>query len=146
MAVAAASVVLPRGAEGWTRAQAEALLRIVEDMFHRRDLEALVHGFTPDCVFRFAEQPEQRGRDAIRAFFAARFARQKGYRLRKTLLALEGNVLANLWEGTWEDARTSVAMTGHGLEVWRMRDGMIAEWDAAFNVWPAAGERTSAIM
>jgi nuclear transport factor 2 (NTF2) superfamily protein len=138
--------VFPRGTDGWSRSQAEALLRAVEDMFHRRDVEALVNGFTPDCVFRFAEQPEARGREALRAFLSARLARQTNYRLRKTLLALEGNVLSNLWEGTWEDARTGKAMTGRGLEVWTMRDGMIAVWDAAFNVWERDGERKSPVM
>jgi nuclear transport factor 2 (NTF2) superfamily protein len=70
------------------------LLRAVEDMFHRRDIEALVHGFTEDCVVRFSEQPELRGRDALRKLFTARLARQKNYRLQKTLLSLEGNVLS----------------------------------------------------
>jgi len=27
-----------------------------------------------------------------------------------------------------------------------MRDGMIAVWDAAFNVWEQGGERKSAVM
>lgn len=136
----------PKGRGAWSRVQANALLRAVEDMFHRQDIEALVQGFTEDCVVRFAEQPELRGREALRALFTARLSRQRNYRLRKTLMALDGNVLANVWEGTWQDARTGKPMAGHGLEVWRMRDGMIAEWDAAFNVWEQGGERKSAIM
>src|SRR5215470_14918740 len=99
-------MTFPVGEGAWTEAQAHALLRLVEDMFLRSDVEALVGGFTEDCVFRFAEQPEQRGRDALRGFLAARLARQRQYRLRKTLLALHGNVLANAWEGQWTDART----------------------------------------
>ena len=144
--VAPKSVRFPKGEDGWTRAQANRLLRVVEDMFHRVDIDALVQGFTEDCVFRFAEQPERRGRQALREFFALRLARQKNYRLKKTLLALDGNVLANVWEGTWEDRDTGKEMAGRGIEVWRMRDGMIAEWDAAFNVWRAGGPRTSPIM
>jgi nuclear transport factor 2 (NTF2) superfamily protein len=144
--VATRGVKSPRGEEAWTVEQANALLRAVEDMFHRVDIEALVHGFTDDCVVRFAGQPERRGRDALRTFFTARLARQKNYRLHKTLLALDGNVLANLWEGTWEDRDTGAATSGRGLEVWRMRDGMIAVWDAAFNVWETAGPRKSPVM
>ena len=136
----------PKGETAWTKEQANALLRLVEEMFHRRDVDALVNGFTEDCVFRFAEQPEQHGRDALRRFFTARFSRQSGYRLKKTLMALEGNALTNFWEGTWEDTRTGKAMVGRGLEVWRMRDGMIAVWDAAFNIWEQGGERRSPIM
>ena len=50
-------------------------------------------------------------------------------------MALDGNVLANTWEGTWTDRETGKAMAGRGVEVWAMRDGMIAVWDAAFNIW-----------
>ena len=146
MAVATRRLAFPKGEGRWTKVQANALLRGVEVMFHRRDIDALVKGFTEDCVFRFAEQPEQRGRDALRKFFTARLSRQKNYRLKKTLLALDRNLIANLWEGTWDDTNTGKQMTGRGLEVWRMRDGMIAVWDAAFNVWEQGGERKSSIM
>src|SRR5437870_7494325 len=70
--MATRGVKFPRGDETWTVEQANALLRAVEDMFHRVDIEALVHGFTDDCVVRFAEQPERRGRDVLRTFFTAR--------------------------------------------------------------------------
>ncbi len=60
----------PKGEEAWTHRQVDALLRIVEDMFHRRDVEALVKGFTEDCIVRFSEQPERRGREALRHFSA----------------------------------------------------------------------------
>jgi nuclear transport factor 2 (NTF2) superfamily protein len=145
MAIASGRPMWPEGESAWTKEQANALLRLVEDMFHRRDVDALVNGFTEDCVFRFAEQPEQRGRDALRRFFTARFTRQQNYRLTKTLMAVEDNLLANVWEGTWADSRTGKPMAGRGLEVWKMRAGMIAVWDAAFNVWEQGGERRSAI-
>lgn len=136
----------PKGQGRWTKPQANALLRTVEDMFHRRDVDALVHGFTEDCVVRFSEQPERRGRAALRELFTARLNRQQDYRLTKTLRALDGNVLANTWEGTWTDRETGKTMAGRGVEVWAMRDGMIAVWDAAFNIWEAGGERTSPVM
>ncbi len=66
-------------------------------MFHRSDIDALVNGFTDDCMFQFAEQPPQQGREALRRFFAARLSRQKNYRLTKTLMAVDGNILANVW-------------------------------------------------
>src|SRR3989442_6805688 len=93
MAVATGKRAFPKGEGRWTKVQANALLRGVEFMFHRRDIDALVKGFTEDCVFRFAEQPEQRGGDALRKFLTARLSRQKNYRLKKTLLALGGIVI-----------------------------------------------------
>jgi len=139
-------LTFPKGEDDWTREQANRLLRAVEDLFHRRDLDGLVNGFTDDCVVRFAEQPERHGRQALRELFTARFARQRNYRLSKTLMALDRNVLANVWEGTWQDRDTGQPMCGRGVEVWRMRDGMIAAWDAAFNVWPEGGQRQSSVM
>ena len=66
--------------------------------------------------------------------------------MKKTLLALDRNVLANVWKGTWQDRDSGTMMAGRGLETWRMRDGMIAVWDAAFNVWAQGGERKSPVM
>jgi hypothetical protein len=42
--------------------------------------------------------------------------------------------MTNVWEGAWEDADSGVAMRGFGVELWVMRDGKIAIWEAAFNV------------
>jgi nuclear transport factor 2 (NTF2) superfamily protein len=83
---------------------------------------------------RFGTVPEFRGRKALREFFTARSTKQKGYRLRKQFRSLAGDVLTNVWEGDWEDASSGVAMKGFGVEVWKMRDGKIAIWEAAFNV------------
>ena len=47
------------------------------------NVDALVAGFTEDCVVRFGVILEFRGRDALRKFFEARRAKQKGYRLNK---------------------------------------------------------------
>jgi ketosteroid isomerase-like protein len=49
-----------------------ALLRAVEDLFHRRDIDAMVNGFTEDCVVLFTDQPERHGRRALRELFTAR--------------------------------------------------------------------------
>ena len=146
MSTETTSMDFPHGEDAWTEEQATALLRIVEDMFHRVDIDALVAGFTEDCVFRFSEQPEQQGRAALRRLFEARLSRQKNYRLRKTLHGLAGNILANTWEGTWDDRATGKQMAGYGVEIWHMRDAMIARWEASFSVWEAGSARKSAIM
>ena len=139
-------VTFPKGTDGWSRHQANTLLRQVEEIFHRVDIEALVNGFTDDCVFRFAEQPEQKGRVALRQLFLARLSRQQDYRLKKTCLAIDGNKIANKWEGTWTDKETGKKMAGFGVEVWTMKDGRIAVWDASFNAWEEGVARKSAVM
>ena len=117
-----------------TTEEARAFVAHVESLFMPWNIEALVAGFTDDCVVRFGTVPELRGRAALREFFAARSARQRDYRLRKELRALTSDVIANVWEGEWEDAGTGTRMRGFGVETWLMRDGKIAVWEAAFNV------------
>jgi nuclear transport factor 2 (NTF2) superfamily protein len=114
--------------------EARAFVKYVESLFMPWNIEALVAGFTEDCVVRFGTVPELRGRAALRDFFAARSARQKNYRLDKQFRALMGDVIANVWSGEWEDADTGTPMRGYGVETWVMRDGKIAVWEAAFNV------------
>ena len=78
--------------------------------------------------------PEFRGKAALEQLFRSRSERQLGYRLRKELRSLAGNTIANYWEGEWQDTVTGKEMAGRGVEIWIMRDGRIAVWDAAFNV------------
>jgi nuclear transport factor 2 (NTF2) superfamily protein len=113
--------------------EARALVKHVESLFMPWNVEGIVAGFTEDCVVRFGDLPEFRGRAELEKFFRARAARQKGYRLRKELKALAGDVIANTWEGEWEDSQTGASMTGRGVEIWVMRGGRIAMWEAAFN-------------
>ena len=119
--------------------EARALVRHVESLFMPWNIDALVDGFTEDCVVRFGSVPEFRGRERLREFFTARSAKQNGYRLRKQFRALDGNSLSNIWDGEWEDAATGAKMKGFGVEIWKMRGGKIAVWEAAFNV-ARAGE------
>ena len=109
----------------------------VESLFMPWNIDALIAGFTEDCIVRFGAIPEFRGHDALRKFFTARSARQKGYRLRKQFRSLMGDVMTNIWDGEWEDAGTGQRMKGFGVEVWTMRDGKIAVWEASFNAAPA---------
>jgi nuclear transport factor 2 (NTF2) superfamily protein len=78
--------------------------------------------------------PEFRGRQHLREFFTARSSKQKGYRLRKAFRSLDGDITGNVWEGEREDAVTGGKMKGYGVEIWKMRGGKIAVWEAAFNV------------
>jgi uncharacterized membrane protein/nuclear transport factor 2 (NTF2) superfamily protein len=117
--------------------EAQAFVSHVESLFMPWNVDALLDGFTEDCVVRFGTIPEFRGRDALRRFFLARSARQKGYRLRKQFRGLMDDVMANVWEGEWEDAETGRPMKGYGVEAWTMRDGKIAIWEASFNAGAA---------
>jgi len=125
---------------------AKRLVQDVEDAFGAADLARIEQGFTEDAVARFADFPEMRGRDAVMAFLRARFARTKGYRLRKTLHCVMDDTLANTWDASWEDAQTGKQMLGRGTEIWIVRDGRIALWDATFNAWEKGGKPTTPVV
>ena len=116
-----------------TADEAKALVKYVESLFMPWNIDALVGGFTDDCVVRFGTVPEFRGCEALRAFFTARSGKQKGYRLKKSFRTLMNDTITNVWEGEWQDAESGATMRGFGVEVWVMRDGKIAVWEAAFN-------------
>ena len=118
----------PRTAE-----EARAFVSRVESLFMPWDIEGLLAGFTDDCVVRFGDMPEFRGKALLERLFRARSERQKNYRLRKEFRALMGDTIANNWEGEWEDRVSSAKMSGRGVEIWIMRDGKFAVWEAAFN-------------
>src|SRR5947209_6602032 len=113
--------------------EARAFVAHVESLFMPWNIPALLDGFTEDCVIRFGDMPEFRGKADLEKLFRSRAERQIGYRLKKELRALAGETIANYWEGEWQDAATGKAMAGRGVEVWVMRDGRIAVWEAAFN-------------
>jgi nuclear transport factor 2 (NTF2) superfamily protein len=125
---------------------AKRLVQDVEDAFGAADLARIEQGFTEDAVARFADFPEMRGRDAVMTFLRARFARTKGYRLRKTLHSVMGKTLANTWDASWQDAQTGKQMLGRGTEIWIVRDGRIALWDATFNAWEKGGKPTTPVV
>lgn len=80
------------------------------------NVPALVASFTEDCVVRFGDIPEFRGRAALEKLLQGHSRRQKDYSLRKELRALMGDTLANYWEAEWGDQDTGAKMAGR---VWK---------------------------
>jgi hypothetical protein len=60
-----------------TMEEARALVAHVESLFMPWNIDALVDGFTHDCIVRFGTVPEFRGQDALRGFFKARSLKQR---------------------------------------------------------------------
>src|ERR1700692_2170142 len=89
-----------------TLEEARALVAHVESLFMPWNIDALVDGFTHDCIVRFGTGPGFRGQDAVRGFFKARSMRQRGYKLDKQLRCFAGDCISNTWTGEWQDAET----------------------------------------
>jgi nuclear transport factor 2 (NTF2) superfamily protein len=126
-------------AAGLTVRDAEAILARAQRLMGTGDICEVMKTFAGDVVVRFADRPETHGKPALESFLAARFARQKNYRLRKALRAVSGNVIVCSWDGEWDDGQDGRQMQGRGIEVLTMRDGEIARWEATFNVWQKGG-------
>ncbi len=116
-----------------TRDTAQGIVDGVLLAFRSQNLAMILEGFTEDAEVLFGPMPAMRGRAQIEDFLRARFKRQQNYRLDKELRMVDGNKLAVAWQGWWDDAVTGEAMRGKGIEVWTIRDGRIAHWEAAFN-------------
>ncbi|MDE2283901.1 MAG: DUF1348 family protein [Hyphomicrobiales bacterium] len=85
-------------------------------------------------MIRFAGIPEIKGKAAAEKFLRARFARQKNYRLKKTLFMVDGFKIGATYTTSWEDVKTGKRMHGHGAEFWQYRDGKLALWEAALHI------------
>jgi nuclear transport factor 2 (NTF2) superfamily protein len=126
-----------------TLEEARSLVKYVESLFNPWNVDALVDGFTPDCVVRFCDIPEFTGQEVLRKFFIARSQRQKDYKLTKTLRAFMNDTVCGIGEGEWLDLSTGLKMRGFGCEVWKLRSGKIAVWEGAFNASPIGAEPAS---
>jgi hypothetical protein len=132
--------------KGFTRDEALKVVQRAEDTFNRGDVDAILGRYADDIVIRFAGIPEIRGKAAAEKFLRARFARQKNYRLKKTLFMVEGFKIAATYEVRWDDAKTGKEMLGRGVELWQYRDNKLVLWEAALNVWEAGGDNAAMFL
>ena len=121
--------------EGFTRDEALRIVQRAQDTFNRGDIEAILGRYADDIVIRFAGIPEIRGKAAAEEFLRARFARQKNYKLKKTLFMIEGFKIGATYTVSFADAITGKAMRGRGVELWQYRNGKLVLWEASLNIW-----------
>ncbi len=125
--------------------EASAFVSLVESLFMPWNVDGLLAGFTDDCVVRYAEFPEMKGKEELGKFFRSRSVRQPDFDIQKTCRMLMNDMIANSWNCTWTDAQTGKKMWGKGLEFFTMRDGKVAIWEGAFN-FNEVGKRNTGIV
>jgi uncharacterized protein len=131
---------------GFTWDEAVKVVQRAEDTFNRGDVDAILNRYADDIVIRFAGLPEITGKAAAEKFLRARFARQRNYQLKKTLFMVEGFKIAATYTVRWDDAKTGKEMHGSGVELWQYRDGKLALWEAALNVWQAGTDNSAMFL
>ena len=131
---------------GFSWDEALRIVQRAEDTFNRGDIDTILNRYADDVVIRFAGLAEIRGKAAAEKFLRARFARQKNYRLKKTLFMTEGFKIAATYTVAFDDATTGKAMQGHGVELWQYRDGKLVLWEAALNLWEVGADVAAAFL
>ena len=129
-----------------TEIEAVHILRKYQELWNRAAVGELLDGFTDDVVVEFADLPIICGKAELERVILARLARQKNYRLQKTLRAVKSSVIIGTWVADWIDGKSGQLMKGRGSEFIEMRGDKCARWEATFNAWPADGKRNSVFV
>jgi nuclear transport factor 2 (NTF2) superfamily protein len=132
--------------KGFSWDEAVQIVQRAQDTFNRGDINAILSRYADDIVIRFAGIPEIKGKVAAEKFVRARLAREKNYRVRKTLFMVDGFKIGATFNNSWEDVKTGKKIVGRGVEFWEYRDGKLILWDAALNIWEEGTDTTAMFL
>jgi nuclear transport factor 2 (NTF2) superfamily protein len=119
----------------FTAETAAAKVQAAEDAWNSRDPDRVALAYTEDSEWRNRDT-FLRGRDAIRAFLAGKWERERDYRLRKQLWAFTDDRIAVRFEYESRDA-DGQWWRSHGNEQWEFApDGLMARRFASINDEP----------
>lgn len=121
----------------FTLETALAKVQAAEDAWNSRDPDRVVLAYTEDSDWRNRTE-FFRGREAIRAFLARKWAKEQDYRLRKELWGFRENRIAVRFEYEWHDAEGQWYRS-YGNELWEFdARGLMARRYASINDAPIA--------
>ncbi|KJZ78421.1 hypothetical protein HIM_02459 [Hirsutella minnesotensis 3608] len=108
----------------FTAETARTKVKAAQDAWNTRDPDAVKMAYTPGSIWRNRDCFLQ-GRDAIKDFLAAKWAKERGYRLRKELFAFTDDKIAVQFWYEWHDEAGQWWRT-YGLEDWTFAaDGLM---------------------
>jgi nuclear transport factor 2 (NTF2) superfamily protein len=135
----------------FTLETARQKVRIAEDLWNTRDPDRVVLGYTEDSIWRNRDLFPV-GREQIREFLKAKWARELDYRLVKELWGFRENRMAVRFHYEWHDA-AGLWFRSYGNELWEFDEqGLMRRREASINdkairpeerkfVWSAPGPR-----
>ncbi|MBV7704505.1 nuclear transport factor 2 family protein [Nocardia nova] len=110
-------------------------VQAAEDAWNTRDPQRVALAYTPDSAWRNRDQFIT-GREQIVEFLTAKWERELGYALRKSLWGFRGNRMAVRFQYEWHD-RTGQWWRSYGNELWEFTDqGLMARREASINDVP----------
>ncbi|MBI3676481.1 MAG: nuclear transport factor 2 family protein [Proteobacteria bacterium] len=111
---------------------ARAKVQAAEDAWNSRDPERVSLAYTPDSQWRNRDV-FLAGRETIKAFLTAKWAKELDYRLKKHLWAFTDNRIAVRFEYEWRDAGGQW-FRSYGNEMWEFDDeGLMRRREASIN-------------
>jgi nuclear transport factor 2 (NTF2) superfamily protein len=126
----------------FTASTARAQVQGAKDAWNTRNPNVVALGCCEGAEWRDRDA-FIRGREAIKVFLSAKWARQLHYRLEQELWAYTGNRIALRLTYEWQHARTGQWYRSHGNEHWEFDDeGLLRRRDMSANDIPIeAGDR-----
>jgi len=116
----------------FTRETALIKVQAAEDAWNTRDPDRVALAYTEDSAWRNRDEFFS-GRDAIRAFLTHKWARENGYRLRKTLWSFTENRISVAFFYEWHD-EAGQWFRSYGNEQWEFAaNGLMARREASIN-------------
>ena len=116
----------------FTEAAARAKVQAAEDAWNTRDPARVAAAYTEDSVWRNRDEFIQ-GRPAIKAFLERKWARERDYRLRKSLWAFTDRRIAVRFQYEWHDLGGQWYRS-YGNELWEFADnGLMRRREASIN-------------
>lgn len=128
-------MVTPGIVPPFTDESALAKVQMAEGLWNTRDPERVVLVYTEDSEWRNRAE-FLKGREELRAFLRRKWARELGYRLKKTLWGFRQNRMAVTFEYEWHDA-AGQWYRSYGIELWEFNEeGLMRRRIASINDAP----------
>jgi uncharacterized protein len=131
------SVIVPPFTEG----SALSKVQMAEDLWNTRDPERVVLSYTEDSEWRNRTE-FLKGGEEIRAFLRRKGARERDYRLKKTLWGFRQNRMAVKFHYEWHND-SGQWFRSYGNELWEFApNGLMQRREASINDMPISkGDR-----
>lgn len=123
----------------FTRETATAKVQAAEDAWNSRDPERVALGYAVDSQWRNRDE-FIKGREEIKAFLRRKWAKENGYKLKKSMFAFDDNRIAVQFEYEWHDEKGQW-YRAYGNENWEFNpDGLMGRRHASINDVPIKEE------
>jgi nuclear transport factor 2 (NTF2) superfamily protein len=106
----------------------EEIVKQAEAAYAAHDIDRVADLFDPEVVVYFNGKKEFEGRDAVVEFEREQFESRITKKMKKTLRAASGNIIAVEWEALFVDKASGEIWEFYGGEFWTMHDNRLLEW------------------